>query len=90
MTWNGIANKLEIGWSNGHLSWGGIAIAAVCVLIGILFYCFHIIDHTTLVLLSGLNVVAVHLGSSLIYKKQGRAFDSVISVLFALLYLLLL
>ncbi len=85
MTWNGIANKLEIGWSNGHLSWGGIAIAAVCVLLGILYYCFHIIDRTTLVLLSGL-----HLGSSLIYKKQGRAFDSVISVLFALLYLLLL
>lgn len=90
MTWNGINNKLEIWWSNGHISWGGIAIAAVCVLLGIVYYCFHIIDHATLVLLSGLNVVAVHLGSSLFYKKRGRTFDSVISILFALFYLLLL
>lgn len=87
---NTVMSKLRLWWDEGYISWGGLAVAAVCVGLGVLYYGFGIISHSTLVLLSGLNVVAVHLGSSLIYKKQGRAFDSVISVLFALLYLLLL
>ncbi len=85
-----IRNKFAYWWDEGYISWGGLVVAAVCVGLGVLYYGFGIISHSTLVLLSGLNVVAVFLFDWYDERKRGRTFDAGVSLLFVLLSLLFL
>lgn len=90
MAENAVTSKLKLWWDEGYISWGGIAVAAACVLLGVMYYGFRVISHPTLVLLSGLNVVAAFLLDWHAQRKRGQTFDAAVSLLFALFSLLLL
>ncbi|WP_251159044.1 hypothetical protein [Caniella muris] len=83
-------SKLRLWWDEGYISWESLVVAAVCVGLGVLYYGFGIISHSALVLLSGLNVVAVFLFDWYDERKRGRTFDAGVSLLFVLLSLLFL
>lgn len=89
MAENAVTSKLKLWWDEGYISWGGIAVAAACVLLGVL-YAFRIIDRIALILLSGLLVVAADVVGYVDNRRHGRPFNATIcllSVVFDLLFL---
>lgn len=88
MIWKTVKERVAYWWSEGYLSWDGIAILIGCILIGVLYY-YNIINSFMLLSISGLLVVAAELVGYRTSKAHGRTFDAAMCLIFAIIYLLL-